>query len=37
MGKAVGLLINCDKMMGQQFEKGLASLDSVSRQTVAAR
>ncbi len=26
MGKAVGLLMNCDKMVGEQFEKGLNNL-----------
>jgi Polyketide cyclase / dehydrase and lipid transport len=31
MGKAIGLLMNCDKMVGGEFEKGLASLDSVTR------
>lgn len=30
MGKAMGLLVNCDKMMGEQFDKGLANLKSVS-------
>ena len=29
VGKAVGLFINCDKMVGDQFEKGLADLKSV--------
>lgn len=29
MGKIVGLLINCDKMIGDQYEKGLASLKEV--------
>ncbi len=29
VGKAVGLLMNCDKMVGGQFEKGLANLKSV--------
>lgn len=27
MGKAVGLFIDCDKMCGDQFEKGLANLE----------
>lgn len=27
--KAIGLFINCDKMIGEQFEKGLASLDAL--------
>jgi len=30
MGKAIGLLLNCGKMIGSQFEKGLADLKSVS-------
>ncbi len=29
MGKAFGMLVNCDKMIGGQFEQGLASLKSV--------
>lgn len=29
MSKAMGLIMNCDKMVGGQFEKGLASLKSV--------
>ena len=28
--KAVGLFINCDKMCGDQFEKGLASLKTIA-------
>jgi uncharacterized protein YndB with AHSA1/START domain len=28
-GKAIGLIMSCDKMVGGQFEKGLASLKSV--------
>jgi hypothetical protein len=31
MGKAFGLLMNCDKMVGGEFEKGLASLNSVTQ------
>jgi hypothetical protein len=31
MGKAVGLFMNCDKMVGDQFQKGLTQLESVSR------
>lgn len=31
VAKAVGLFIDCDKLVGGQFEKGLASLDEVSR------
>lgn len=30
MGKLFGLLINCDSMIGGQFEKGLASLHEVT-------
>ncbi len=30
MGKLFGLLMNCDKMIGGQFEKGLASLREVT-------
>ena len=29
MGKAMGLIMNCEKMVGGQFEKGLATLKSV--------
>lgn len=29
MSKAMGLIMNCDKMVGGQFEKGLAALKSV--------
>ena len=29
-GKAIGLIMNCDKMVGGQFEKGLAALKSVA-------
>ena len=29
MGKAMGLIMNCDKMVGTQFEQGLAALKSV--------
>jgi uncharacterized protein YndB with AHSA1/START domain len=29
MGKAFGLIVNCDKMLGAQFEKGLASMKSL--------
>lgn len=29
MGKVMGLIMNCDKMVGGQFEQGLASLKSV--------
>jgi hypothetical protein len=27
--KAIGLVINCDKMVGEQFEKGLVSLKTI--------
>lgn len=37
MGKAIGLFMNCDKMVGGQFEQGLASLNSVSQQAVAQK
>ena len=30
MGKAFGLLMNCDKMIGGDFEKGLAAMKSVA-------
>jgi len=30
MRKAMGLIMNCDKMVGEQFEKGLAALKSVA-------
>jgi uncharacterized protein YndB with AHSA1/START domain len=36
MGKAFSLFMNCDKMVGGEFEKGLANLDSAT-QAVAAR
>lgn len=36
MGKAFTLLMNCDKMIGSQFEQGLANLDSAS-QALAAK
>jgi len=29
MGKAIGLFMDCDKMIGGQFEKGLASIKSL--------
>jgi len=31
MSKAVGLFMNCEKMIGRDFEKGLANLDSASQ------
>lgn len=30
LAKAIGLLMNCEKMVGEQFEKGLASLKMVA-------
>ena len=33
MGKLMSLFINCDKMCGPQFEKGLASLGEVAART----
>jgi uncharacterized protein YndB with AHSA1/START domain len=36
MGKAFTLLMNCDKMIGSQFEEGLANLNSAS-QALAAK
>lgn len=30
MGKAIGLVMNCDRMIGSQFEKGLADLKALS-------
>ena len=29
MSKAMGLIMNCEKMVGGQFEKGLAALKSL--------
>ncbi len=34
MGKAFSLFVNCDKMVGGEFEKGLASLNSVTQSLV---
>jgi hypothetical protein len=31
MGKAFSLFVDCDKMVGKEFEKGLASLNSVTQ------
>jgi hypothetical protein len=33
MGKAFGLIMNCDKMVGGDFEKGLAAMKSVAETT----
>jgi hypothetical protein len=35
MGKAFGLVMDCDKMIGKDFEKGLANLAHVTGQTAA--
>ena len=37
MGKLIGLFMNCEKMVGTQFEKGLADLDSISQQGALAQ
>jgi hypothetical protein len=34
MVKAVGMFMNCDKMIGSEFEKGLANLNVVSQESV---
>ena len=34
IAKAVGLFVNCDKLVGGDFEKGLASLKSVAETAV---
>jgi hypothetical protein len=34
LGKAFGLFVNCDKMVGTQFEQGLASLKTVAENVV---
>ena len=34
MAKAFGLFVNCDNMVGSQFEKGLASMKSISEKAV---
>ena len=34
MGKTFSLFVNCDKMVGGEFEKGLASLNSVTQSLV---
>ena len=34
MGKAFGLFVNCDRMIGGQFEKGLAAMKSVAEAAV---
>ena len=34
MSKAFGLFVNCDKMIGGDFEKGLAQMKSAAEATV---
>ena len=34
MSKAFGLFVNCDKLVGGDFEKGLASLKSIAETAV---
>jgi hypothetical protein len=34
VAKAMGLFLNCEKMAGAQFEKGLANLKSVTEDRV---
>ena len=33
MGKAIGMVMNTDRMVGGQFEKGLADLKSLTEAT----
>lgn len=35
MGKLIGLVMNCEKMVGEQFEKGLAKLKTVVEKPAA--
>lgn len=35
VGKAISLVMNCDEMLGPQFEQGLANMKSVSEAAVA--
>ena len=37
MSKAFGLFMDCDKMVGKDFEKGLASLKTVAESTMEAK
>ena len=37
VGKAMGLLMNCDKMVGGMFEKGLVNLKTVTEQMTVNR
>ena len=36
VGKAISLVIDCDKMIGEQFEQGLANLQGVVEKTGSA-
>ena len=36
MGKVISVFMDCDKMCGPQFEKGLADLGTVAAASVAA-
>lgn len=35
-GKAIGLFVNCDKMVGEKFEQGLANLRAVTERAVSS-
>jgi len=37
ISKAMGLFLNCDKMVGSQFEKGLAQLNAAVNNPAIAR
>ncbi len=37
MAKAFGLFVNCDKMIGSQFEKGLADLKAIAEAAAKSR
>jgi hypothetical protein len=37
LGKAVGLVMNCEKMVGGFFEQGLANIKNLTETTAAAR
>jgi hypothetical protein len=36
VGKAIGLFVNCDKMVGEKFEQGLANLRAVTERVVSS-
>ena len=36
MGKVMGLFMDCDKMCGPEFEKGLANLGAVASESASA-